>query len=123
MPQDMDGYLLSGETVKALAEMKRWWERNARNYHPPRYRRATTRTGTSTWLGILQGSLAYGSSATVMLYKWDGSSSFVSDTTDTCYPWMMNTGDSIATNTEVVGGVIGGKRVVFNAACKNIYGS
>ena len=80
--------------------------------------------GEVTWIGTLQGALAYGSSATVMLKKWDsGSSSFVNDKTDTCYPWMMNTGDSIATNVQVVGGTVGGKKVVFNAACKNIYGS
>lgn len=122
MAQDQPGYTLSEAAVKTLAEMARYHKRHSRNQHPPRYRRQSPRSFNGTWIGTLQGSLAYGSTATVMLKKWDGSA-FVNDTTDTCYPWMMNAGDSIAANVQVVGGIVGGKRVVFNAACKNIYGS
>lgn len=78
--------------------------------------------GGPNWIGVLQGTLAYGSSATVQLKKGTPGSE-TNDTTQTCYPWMMNTGDSIAANVEVVGCVVNGYYYVFNAACKNIYGS
>lgn len=124
MPADNNGYLLSGETVKKIATMWKWFERQTRNPHQQHQQAQHTSQIFETWIGVLQGSLAYGSSASVTLYKWDGSSGFTAtSTTVTCYPWMMNTGDSIAANVEVVGGIVNGKRVVFNAACKNIYGS
>lgn len=78
--------------------------------------------GTGAWIGVLQGALAYGSSATVQIKKGTPGSE-TNDVTDTCYPWMMNAGDSIAANVQVVGCVVNSYRYVFNAACKNIYGS
>lgn len=75
--------------------------------------------GAGAWLGVLAGTLNYHSSASVTLYKWDsGSGYFISaGTTDTCYPWLMLSGDSIPSGTQVVGCIIDGKRVVFDAAC------
>lgn len=116
-----DGYLLSQSAGEGLGKMYRWWQRNARNYHPPRARRVVSR-GMTAWIGILQGTLAYGSSASVKLYTGTPGGETAGSTV-TCYPWMMNTGDSIATNVEVVGCIVNGYYYVFNAACKNIYGS
>lgn len=117
-----EGYELDEASVKLLAQMAREYQRKPKNQHPPRSRRQYPSGGGGTWIGTLQGSLAYGSSATVMLKKWNGSA-FVDDVTATVYPWMMNTGDSIAANVQVFGGFVGSVRVVGNAACKNIYGS
>lgn len=122
MPQDHNEYTLSADAVAKMAEMWRWYSREARNYHPPRYRRQTVRPGGAGWIGVLQGALAYGSSATVALYQGTPGSETAGNTI-TCYPWMMNTGDSIAANVEVVGAIVNGYYYVFNAACKNIYGS
>ena len=74
------------------------------------------------YLGVLAGTLAYGSSATANIYA-GAPGAEASSFTKTVYPWMMNTGDSIASNTEVVTAVINGKFYVVNAACKNVYGS
>lgn len=82
----------------------------------------TQSPGTGAWIGILQGTLAYGSSASVTLYQGTPGSETAGSTV-TCYPWMMNTGDSIATHTGVVGCVVNGYYYVFNAGCKNVYGS
>lgn len=119
------GVLVPREFYNDLKKMWSEWRRSVKNPSPPQRARYPVGGGLNlTWIGRLQGSLAYGSSATVMLKKWDsGSSSFIDDTTATCYPFMMNTGDSIAANVQVVGGTVGGQKVVFNAACKNIYGS
>jgi hypothetical protein len=117
-----DGYSLDEDSLKYLRKMVLEHQRKPKNQHPPRSRRQYGGAGSGTWIGTLQGSLAYGSSATVMLKKWNGSA-FVDDVTATVYPWMMNTGDSIAANVQVFGGFVGSVRVVGNAACKNIYGS
>jgi hypothetical protein len=117
-----DSYQLSEQAVKKLAKMSRWFERNSRNQHPPRNRRVVSRGGGGGWIGILQGALSYGSSASVTLYVGTAGSE-TAGTTVTCYPWMMSTGDSIAANTDVVGCVVNGSYYVFNSACKNIYGS
>lgn len=118
------GVLVPRQFYNDLLKMHSEWRRKPKNAPIQRGRWPVGAASGATWIGVLQGSLAYGSSATVMLYKWDdGSSAFIEDKTDTVYPWMMNTGDSIPTNTKIVGGTVGGKRVIFNAACKNIYGS
>lgn len=79
----------------------------------------TTESNGAAWLGVLDGSLAYHGSATVSLYTFDSGLGYFTDSgvNDTCYPWLMVSGDSIAANTQVVGCFVGGKRVVFDAAC------
>lgn len=58
MPQDPDSYTFTGSAVQKVAEMYRWYSRNARNYHPPRYRRQTVRGGASTsrWITFTTAS-------------------------------------------------------------------
>lgn len=74
------------------------------------------------YIGVLAGALAYGSSATVNIYTGTPGSE-AATSTKTVYPWMMNTGDSIAANTEIIAATINGRLYAVNAACKNIYGS
>lgn len=75
-----------------------------------------------SFIGILNGTLAYGSSATATIYTGTPGSE-TGAYTKTVYPWMMNTGDSIPANTEVAIFTVNGRLYALNAACKNIYGS
>lgn len=75
--------------------------------------------GGGAWLGVLAGALSYRGSATVNLYSFDAGLGYFTSSgqTDTCYSWLMLSGDSIPAGTQVVGCYVGGKRVVFDAAC------
>lgn len=76
------------------------------------------------YIGVLTQSLNYGTTtgATCNIYTGSPGSEAASGST-TVFPWMMSTGDSIPTNTEVVLVTVNGRIYAFNAACKNIYGS
>lgn len=71
------------------------------------------------WLGVLNGSLGYHGSASVQLYTFDTTAGYFKDSgqSDTCYGWLLLSGDTIAANTQVVGCYVSGKRVVYDAAC------
>lgn len=118
MSQDQNAYLLSGETVKKLAKLVRDSERHSRNYHPPKPRKVVS-VAPASWLGVLDGSLSYHGSATVSLYTFDSGLGYFTDSglNDTCYGWLLLSGESIPANTQVVGCYVSGKRVVFDAAC------
>lgn len=76
------------------------------------------------YIGVLTQALVYGTTtgATCNIYTGSPGSETASGST-TVFPWMMNPGDSIQTNTEVVFVTVNGHNYVYNAACKNIYGS
>lgn len=71
------------------------------------------------WLGVLTAGLSYHGSASVALYSFDSGLGYFTDSgqTDTCYGWLLLPGDTIPTNTQVIGCVVNGKRVAFDAAC------
>lgn len=48
MAQDQNAYKLTGAAVAKLAKLVRDSERHSRNYHPPRYRRPTLRSSSSS---------------------------------------------------------------------------
>lgn len=71
------------------------------------------------WVGVLNATLNYHGSTSVQIYTFDSGLGYFTDsgTSDTCYGWLMLSGDSIPANTQVVGCYVSGKRVVFDAAC------
>jgi len=90
-------------------------------YRPDSQRwEAVESAGGGAWIGVLGGALAYQGSASVNLYGFDGTHAYPTATgaTDTCYAWLMLSGDSIPSGTQVAGGIVNGKRVVFGAACQ-----
>jgi len=112
------GLLVPPLFYKDLLKMHSEWRRKPKN-QPPQWGRWPVGGASSQWLGVLNADLGYHSSAEVAIYTWDESAGHFTDSEDTatCYPWLMLSGDSIPSGTQVVGCFVGGKRVVFDCAC------
>jgi len=117
MRDDRREHTLSGEAARQLARQVRYLERLPRNRQPHR-RRSVNPAAAAVRIGKLTAALNAGSSATVQFYKGPPLSE-TSDGSDpqTCYPWMMASGSSVPSGTQVVCARINGYWYVIEAAC------
>lgn len=76
-------------------------------------------TGTNKLLiGKLDGTMNYAGSATMSVWAWNGSADADTTVNVTVYDWLLKSGQSIASGTQVVAAYVGGRWRVIGAACE-----
>jgi hypothetical protein len=73
--------------------------------------------GEALLRGKLDGGLTYQGSATMSVWAWDGSAEADTGGNITVYDWLLVSGGSIASGTNVVAAFIGGRWYIIAAAC------
>jgi hypothetical protein len=68
-------------------------------------------------MGKLDGTLSYTSSATLSIWAWNGSADADTTINITVYDWLLSSGQSIASGTQVVAAHVGGRWRVIGAQC------
>jgi hypothetical protein len=67
--------------------------------------------------GKLDADLAYGSSAAVSVWRWNGSAMADAGYNVTAYDWLLSSGQTISSGTQVIIARIAGRWLVIGAQC------
>lgn len=88
------------ESASRVARATKIVERMRRNQKPPRARFIG---GSGRWeCGKLDGSMSYDGTATVSIWRWNGSAMADTGENVTVRDWLLSSGQTIATGTRVI---------------------
>lgn len=68
-------------------------------------------------MGVLDGAMSYGGSATMSIWAFNGSADADTGANVTVYDWLLSTGQTIASGKRVVAAFVGGRWRVIAAQC------